>query len=107
MKIPVMFIIGDNQGGDSISGRPIYYGKDARRISRTCDAGCNQLEEPIAGQCNRIIMKDVMDLVELKNWNGLSELYQAQHWISWFDIDYGGNPEGIFQLLALQKVFMH
>ena len=60
-------------------------------------------------------MKDVMDLVKQKNWNGLSELCQAQHWISWFDINYGGNPEGIFPtacppegLHALENgIFLH
>ena len=66
MKIPVMFMIGDNKGGDVISGQPIYYGKDALRISQTCDASCDQLEEPIAGKCIRIIRKDVLDLVEQK-----------------------------------------
>ena len=33
IKIPLMFIIGENQGGDSICGRTIFYGKSARRIS--------------------------------------------------------------------------
>src|SRR5687767_12369443 len=93
MKIPIMFIIGDMQGGDVIAGRPPYYGKGAKRVSRSCDAGFDQLFEiPTAGSCNRLIMKDVMDLVKTQNWNALNNLYQAQHWISWFDLDYGGNP---------------
>ena len=33
LRIPLMFIIGDNQGGDAICGRHIHYGKTARRIS--------------------------------------------------------------------------
>ena len=52
LKIPVMFIIGDNQGGDSICGRKVHYGKTARRISRTCDAGPKQLSHPEAGCCS-------------------------------------------------------
>ena len=28
LKIPVMYIIGDNQGGDSICGQHIFYGKN-------------------------------------------------------------------------------
>jgi hypothetical protein len=96
LKIPVMFIIGDNQGGDTITGRTIHYGKSARRISRTCDATCEHLANPTVDSCNRIIMNDVKKLVIEQKWDKLYDLYQAQHWISWFDVDYGGNPEGIF-----------
>ena len=37
LKIPIMFIIGDNQGGDTICGCSIYYRINFRRIltSRT------------------------------------------------------------------------
>ena len=56
LKIPVMYIIGDNQGGDGICGRHIHYGKTARQISRTCDAGPEQLSNPTAGSCTRLIM---------------------------------------------------
>src|SRR5687768_16367999 len=38
LKIPLMFIIGDNQGGDGICGRHLFYGLDAQWISRICDA---------------------------------------------------------------------
>ena len=60
MKIPIMFIIGDNQGGDAITGRPIHYGLSAKRISRTCDAGVNELWNPKVGSCKRIHMNAVM-----------------------------------------------
>ena len=41
-------------------------------------------------------MQDVMKLVTDKKYEELHNLYQAQHWIAWFDLDYGGNPEGVF-----------
>lgn len=41
LKIPIMFIIGDNQGGDTICGQIVHYGKTARRICRTCNAKPN------------------------------------------------------------------
>ena len=44
LKIPVMYIIGDNQGGDSICGRNIHYGLTARQISRMYDAGPDELK---------------------------------------------------------------
>ena len=115
LKIPVMFIIGDNQGGDTICGRHIHYGRTARRISRMCDAGPMQLSKPEIGSCRRLIMQDIMNLVTTKNYEELFDLYQAQHWIAWFDLDYGGNPEGIFTaacppeaLHALENgIFLH
>ena len=77
LKIPVMYIIGDNQGGDGICGRHIHYGKTARRISRTCNAGPEQLSNPTAGSCTRLIMRDVMQLVLDHNGSALFDLYQA------------------------------
>ena len=79
LKIPVMFIIGDNQGGDAICGWHIHYGKTARRISCTCDAGPEQLSNSFAGSCNKLLMKDVMQFVQDQNGNALYDLYQAQH----------------------------
>ena len=34
LKIPFAFIIGNNQGGDSIAGRTIYHGISGKCISR-------------------------------------------------------------------------
>jgi hypothetical protein len=96
MKIPAMFIIGDIQGGDTITRQPACFNKFALRISQTCDAGPNQLTAPLVGSCKRIIMSDVMKFVTDQNQEALAALYQAQHWIAWFDLDYGGNLEGIF-----------
>ena len=110
-----MFIIGDNQGGDGICGQHIHYGNTARQISQTCNAGPEQLSNPTAGSCTRLVMQDVMQLVLDHNGSALFDLYQAQHWIAWFDLDYGGNPEGIFTaacppeaLHALENgIFLH
>ena len=41
-------------------------------------------------------MKDIMNYLVTENYRELFDLYQAQHWIAWFDLDYGGHPEGIF-----------
>ena len=72
------------------------YKKSALRISRTCDAGPHLLSNPKAFSCKRLMMNNVISLVNNKNLEQLQELYQAPHWIPWFDLNYGGNPEGIF-----------
>lgn len=96
LKIPLMFIIGDNQGGDTICGQSIYYGKGALRISRMCNAGPDEIAYPEYGACQRILMEDVKQMIINHEYQSLFNMYQAQHWIAWFDIDYRGNPEGIF-----------
>ncbi len=42
MRIPLAFIIGDNQGGGGIVGRAAVYNQTARRICRSCDATVDQ-----------------------------------------------------------------
>ena len=37
-----------------------------------------------------------MEKVQQNNKEYLENIYQAKHWIAWFDLDYGGNLEGIF-----------
>lgn len=54
LKIPVMYIIGDLQGGDTLSGCKSFFGMNAKRISRSCDAGPKQLANPRVGSCNRL-----------------------------------------------------
>lgn len=51
LKIPIMYIIGDNQGGNSICGQIVNYGKHQRRISRMCNAGPNLLSNPRVDLC--------------------------------------------------------
>ena len=68
----------------------------AIRISRICDAGPDLLSNPKGGNCKRLIMKNVMNLVNQQNVDALTKLYQVPHWVAWYDLDYGGNPKGIF-----------
>ena len=107
LKIPIMYIIGDIHGGDGICGQKMNYQKSTLRISRTCDAGTHILSSPKAFSCKGLMMNDVITLVNNKNLEQLQELYQAPHWIPWFDLNYGGNPEGIFTAACPQKLYMH
>lgn len=96
LKIPLAFIIGDNQGGDGIAGRICFYGISAKRISRCCDATADNYEDMTADSCNFLSMEDIVSLVNNEEWGDLEDLYQAQCWNPFFEIDYGSNPSGVF-----------
>ena len=96
LKIPLAFIIGDNQGGDQIAGRTCHYGLTAKRISRTCDATPANYADVTKDSCTFLVMEDIKDLVRNEEWGQLQSLYQAQCWNPFFDVDYGANKWGIF-----------
>ena len=52
LKIPLAFIIGDNQGGDTIAGRTCFYGITAKRISRCCDATADNHDDLSPESCS-------------------------------------------------------
>jgi len=41
-------------------------------------------------------MQDVIDLVQQQEFDNLHALYQAPHWLAFFDLNYGGNLGGLF-----------
>lgn len=96
MKIPLAFIIGDNQGGDMIAGRTCHYGITASRISRCCDATPDNYADVTADSCSFLEMERIMDLVRTQSWGELDSLYQAPFWNPFFDVDYGASSLGIF-----------
>jgi hypothetical protein len=63
MKIPLAFIIGDNQGGDNIAGRTCFYGIQAKRISRCCDATPDSYKDFSVHSCSYLRMQDIMNMV--------------------------------------------
>ena len=96
LKIPLAFIIGDNQGGDQIAGRICHYGIHAKRISRTCDATPDNYADVSKDSCTFLVMEDIKEMVRNEEWEELASLYQAQCWNPFFDVDYGANKWGIF-----------
>ena len=63
LKIPLAFIIGDNQGGDQIAGRTCHYGIHAKRISRTCDATPDNYADVSKDSCTFLVMEDIKEMV--------------------------------------------
>ena len=96
LMIPLAFIIGDNQGGDNISGRTCHYGITARRISRSCDATPENYVDVSKDSCSFLLMESIIQLVNDEEWDELHTLYQAPFWNPFFEVDYGANPYGIF-----------
>jgi hypothetical protein len=96
LKIPLAFIIGDNQGGDGIAGRTCFYGMSAKRISRCCDATPDNYSDMSVDSCSFLIMDHIIELVKNEDWDALEGLYQAQSWNPFFDVKYGASIFGIF-----------
>jgi hypothetical protein len=96
LKIPLAFIIGDNQGGDMIAGRTCSYGIKAKRICRTCNATPKNYANVKVDSCHFLRMIDIMNMVRQEQWVELELLYQAQFWNPFFDVDYGASLLGIF-----------
>ena len=96
MFIPLAFIVGDNQGGDGISGRAAVYNETARRICRSCDATVAHYENVESDSCLPLDMDDIKHLVLSKDWQALHALHQAPCWNPFFDVCYGGYHGGIF-----------
>ena len=96
LKIPLAFIIGDNQGGDGIAGRMCFYGISAKRISCCCNATADKYADMSKDSCTFLSMEDIINLVNSEQWADLEALYQAQCWNPFFEIDYGSNSSGVF-----------
>jgi hypothetical protein len=97
LKLPVGYIIGDTQGGDYVAGRPPYYNSTyAKRLTRVCDFGPNDLGHNGPDCCTRLIHADVKKLIEDKNQAALTALYQmpCKNWF--LDLYFGESPQGLF-----------
>jgi hypothetical protein len=96
MLVPLSFIVGDNQGGDGITGRAAVYNETARRICRSCNATIDHYDTIESDCCVPLNMEDIMAMVTSQDWPGLHSLHQVPSWNPFFDVCYGGNPGGIF-----------
>ncbi len=61
LKIPLAFIIGDNQVGDLIVGHTCSYGIKATYISRTCDATPDNYANVSVDSCSFLCMEGIMN----------------------------------------------
>ena len=83
-------------GGDTIAGSTCFYGITAKHISCCCDATADNYDNLSSDSCLFLNMEDIMEMVDQQWWEELEDLYQAQCWNPFFDVDYGANVSGIF-----------
>jgi hypothetical protein len=95
IKIAVIFIIGDMQGGDKICCTAASYSNKMSRLCRKCNVRGNQSGDPFV-VCKRISMVKVMQLVADNNVDALHSINQYNVHSAWFDVGYGGCRFGIF-----------
>ncbi len=95
LKVPVIFIIGDLQGGDKICCTTCAYSNKLKRLCRKCNVRGDQSGDPLV-QCQRISMVKVMDLVKHNRQDILDAFNQYNVHNAWYDVSYGGCRFGIF-----------
>ena len=98
LKVPLALIIGDIQGGDQLVGRKGGYSskKFCARMSPSCDVSSTTISKVKKRCCRRIKQDYVMHLVQTNNVIELSAISQRNVYLSWFDVDFGGSPYGVF-----------
>jgi hypothetical protein len=99
LRIPVIFIIGDMQGGDKMCCSSAGYSNKMNRLCRKCNVRGDQAGDPFV-LCKRMNMLKIMELVERNNVPALKAINQYNVHSAWFDVGYGGCRFGIFSAAA-------
>jgi hypothetical protein len=95
IKIAVIFIIGDMQGGDKICCSAAAYSNRMRRLCRKCNVRGDQAGDPFV-VCHRMSMVKIQALVAANNVEALHAINQYNVDCAWFHVEYGGCRFGIF-----------
>ena len=96
LKVPLFYIIGDIKGGDEIAGRNTVYNSDAKRISRTCNAGPDLYGCCDIDCCQPLVMSEIQEMFEQNRFQEMKDLFQFEHDNAFFHVSFGGEPGGIF-----------
>ncbi len=95
LKVPVIFIIGDMQGGDKICCTTCHYSNKLHRLCRKCNVRGDESGDPLI-KCKKINMVRMMQLVKDNKQDILDNYNQYNVHNAWFDVSYGGCRFGIF-----------
>ena len=95
LKVPVLFIIGDMQGGDKICCTTCHYSNKLNRLCRKCNVRGDESGDPLV-QCKKISMVKMIKLVQKNQQDILDKFNQYNVYNAWYDVSYGGCRFGIF-----------
>ena len=95
LKVPVLFIIGDMQGGDKICTTACHYSNKMNRLCRKCNVRGRDSGNPLV-RCKRISMEKMSQFVNDDDQVTLDRYNQYNVHNAWFDVSYGGCKYGIF-----------
>jgi hypothetical protein len=95
LKVPVIFIIGDMQGGDKICCTTCNYSNKLHRLCRKCNVRGDQSGNPFV-QCKKINLVQIMQSVKDNRQDILDDFNQYNVDNAWFDVSYVGCRFGIF-----------
>ena len=92
LKIPVLFIIGDNEGHDKLCGR--YLSSQAERLCRYCDCSFNDISNPDV-QFSYTKQAHVEKLVKNNDLEALKSMLQHHLDNAFYRLDFGPNAQGL------------
>jgi hypothetical protein len=99
LKVPLIFIIGDMQGGDKICCTACNYSNKLHRLCCKCNVRGGESGDPLV-QCKKSNMVRIMQLVKDNRQDILDDFNQYNVDNAWFDVSYGGCRFGIFSAVC-------
>lgn len=98
LYVPLQFIIGDVEGGDTLCSRYTYRGSQCQRLCRTCDVSTEDAAKTNIS-CSRICVAEIQELVASQNLVEMHRLAQRPFFNSLYTIDCGNDPYGVFSMV--------
>jgi hypothetical protein len=89
LNMPVIFIIGDMQGGDKICCTTCHYSNKLHRLCRRSNVRGDESGDPLV-QCKKINMVQMIQLVKDNRQDILDDFNQYNVDNAWFDVSYRG-----------------
>jgi hypothetical protein len=97
LYVPLQFIIGDVEGGDTLCSRFNFYGQGCMQLCWTCD-----VSQANAGRtdivCSRVQVADIQHFLATGSKEEIKSFAQRPGFDSLYQIDCGGNTCAIFSM---------
>jgi hypothetical protein len=94
VKCPIMVIIGDAKGNNSLCGA--YSGSKSAHLCRECDVSFESADDPFIN-CHRVLQEDVQTPFKAGERRRLREM--SYHFVenAFWDLQFGSSGHGIYQ----------